>query len=137
MSEQPQEGTWTVYEDGYGILEWHSMHKDGVAMLCRCHDRMEAEYTVNAHNAALAAEREQRNEIERSRDSWYQIANDEREKFGRLMGAIQAHYGNMDKESAERLQNLINALAKVEEECLEGLTAQLPTINEDPVIELK
>jgi hypothetical protein len=80
----------------------------------------------------LAAEREQRNEIERSRDSWYQIATDEREKFGRLMGAIQAHYGNMDKESAERLQNLIDALEKMKDK-----PVQLPMINEDPVIELK
>jgi hypothetical protein len=50
MTEQ-----WTVHEDGYGILEHHPKHKDGVAMLCRCADRMEAEYTVAAHNAALAA----------------------------------------------------------------------------------
>jgi hypothetical protein len=58
-NEQPQEYEWSVYEDGYGILEWHPKHKYGVAMLCRCVDRMEAQDTVERHNAALAALREQ------------------------------------------------------------------------------
>lgn len=61
----PTIGEWTVHEDGYGILEWHPKHKNGVGMLCRCHDRMEAQYTVDAHNTALAAERKNREDVEK------------------------------------------------------------------------